>query len=179
MECSLQATVWGRSSVAKAKPTAVTAAPKKPPAPAPTIDNRRARFEYEFLERIEAGIVLTGTEIKSLRTGQSSISEAYARIRDGELWLLSMHVPPYKQGSFSNVEPNRPRKLLLHRKDIDRLAGRISEKGLTLVPTRLYFKRGRAKVEIALARGKKLWDKRRDERDRDVQREIARAVRNS
>ena len=163
----------------KAKPTAATAPPKKPTAPAPTIDNRRARFEYEFLERIEAGIALTGTEIKSLRTGQTSISEAYARIRDGELWLLSMHIPPYKEGSFSNHEPNRPRKLLLHRKDIDRLAGRISEKGLTLVPTRLYFKRGRAKVEIALARGKKLWDKRRDERDRDVQREIARAVRNA
>jgi SsrA-binding protein len=161
---------------ARAKPTAVLA-PKKPPAPAPTIDNRRARFEYEFLERIEAGIVLTGTEIKSLRSGQTSISEAYARIRDGELWLLSMYVPPYKEGSFSNVEPNRPRKLLLHRKDIDRLAGRISEKGLTLVPTRLYFKRGRAKIEIALARGKKLWDKRREERDRDVKREIARAVR--
>lgn len=162
----------------KAKPTVATAQSKKPPAPTPTIDNRRARFEYEFLERIEAGIVLTGTEIKSLRTGQSSIGEAYARIRDGELWLLSMYVPPYKQGSFSNVEPNRPRKLLLHRKDIDRLAGRISEKGLTLVPTRLYFKRGRAKVEIALARGKKLWDKRREERDRDVQREMARAARN-
>jgi SsrA-binding protein len=161
---------------ARAKPTAVVA-PKKPPAPAPTVDNRRARFEYEFLERIEAGIVLTGTEIKSLRAGQTSISEAYARIRDGELWLLSMYVPPYKQGSFSNVEPNRPRKLLMHRKDIDRLAGRISEKGLTLVPTRLYFKRGRAKVEIALARGKKLWDKRREEQDRDVKRDIARAIR--
>jgi SsrA-binding protein len=88
-----------------------------------------------------------------------------------------MYVPPYKQGSFSNVEPNRPRKLLMHRKDIDRLAGRISEKGLTLVPTRLYFKRGRAKVEIALARGKKLWDKRREEQDRDVKRDIARAIR--
>ena len=160
----------------KAKPTAVVVE-RKPPAPTPTIDNRRARFEYEFLERLEAGIVLTGTEIKSLRTGQISITEAYARIRDGELWLLSMYVPPYKQGSFSNVEPNRPRKLLVHRKDIDRLAGRISEKGLTLIPTRLYFKRGRAKVEIALARGKKIWDKRRDEKDRDVQRDLQRAVR--
>ncbi len=161
----------------KAKPTAVGPAPKKPPAPTPTLDNRRARFEYEFLEKIEAGIVLTGTEIKSLREGQSSIAQAYARIRDGELWLLSMHIPPYKQGSFSNVEPNRPRKLLVHRKDIDRLAGRVTEKGLTLVPTRLYFTRGMAKVEIALAKGKKLWDKRREERDRDVKREIARAVR--
>lgn len=163
-----------RGAVGAAKPGAA-----KPPVPAPVVDNRRARFEYEFLERFEAGIVLTGTEIKSVRTGRISIAEAYARIRDGELWLLSMHVPAYKEGSFSNVEPNRPRKLLLHRKDIDRLAGRISEKGLTLVPTRLYFKRGRAKIEIALARGKKLWDKRREERDRDVQREMARAVRNA
>ncbi len=161
---------------AKAKPTA-TVAPKAAPAPTPTIDNRRARFEYEWLEQLEVGIVLTGTEIKSIRTGQISISEAYARIRDGELWLLSMRVPPYKQGSFSNVDPDRPRKLLIHRKDIDRLAGRVSEKGLTLIPTRLYFKRGRVKLAIALARGKKTWDKRRDERDRDVQRELARAVR--
>ncbi|MBC5799788.1 MAG: SsrA-binding protein SmpB [Candidatus Eremiobacteraeota bacterium] len=158
------------------KSRAKAAVPAKAPAATPAIDNRRARFEYEFLERMEAGIVLTGTEIKSIRTGKISIAEAYARIRDGELWLLSMHVPPYKEGSFSNVEPNRPRKLLLHRKDIDRLAGRISEKGLTLVPTRLYFKRGRAKVEIALARGKKLWDKRREERERDVRRDIARAL---
>jgi SsrA-binding protein len=161
----------------KAKSTAAAPAPKRPPAPTPTVENRRARFEYEWLEQMEAGIVLTGTEIKSIRTGQISLNEAYARIRDGELWLLSMHVPPYKQGSFSNVDPNRPRKLLVHRVDIDRLSGRISEKGLTLIPVRLYFKRGRVKVSLALARGKKLWDKRRDEKDRDVQREIARAVR--
>jgi SsrA-binding protein len=161
----------------KAKSTTPPAAARKPPAPAPTIENRRARFEYEWLEQIEAGIVLTGTEIKSIRTGQISISEAYARIRDGELWLLSMRVPPYKEGSFSNVDPDRPRKLLVHRGEIDRLAGRVSEKGLTLIPVRLYFKRGRVKISIALARGKKIWDKRRDERDRDVQRELARAVR--
>ena len=160
----------------KAKPTAVAVA-KKPAAPTPTIDNRRARFEYEWLEQFEAGIVLTGTEIKSIRTGQISIGEAYARIRDGELWLLSMRVPPYKEGSFSNVDPDRPRKLLVHRKDIDRLAGRVSEKGLTLIPVRLYFKRGIVKISIALARGKKIWDKRRDEKDRDVQRELARATR--
>jgi SsrA-binding protein len=160
----------------KAKSTAV-AAPKKPPAPAPTIENRRARFEYEWLEQFEAGIVLTGTEIKSIRTGQISIAEGYARIRDGELWLLSMRIPPYKEGSFSNVDPNRPRKLLVHRKEIDRLAGRVSEKGLTLIPVRLYFKRGIVKISIALARGKKTWDKRKDEKDRDVQREMARAVR--
>jgi SsrA-binding protein len=163
--------------MAKAKPTALGVAPKRAPAPTPTIENRRARYEYEWLEQLEAGIVLTGTEIKSIRTGQISLNEAYARIRDGELWLLSMHVPPYKQGSFSNVDPNRPRKLLIHRADIDRLSGRTSEKGLTLIPVRLYFKRGRVKISLALARGKKLWDKRRDERDRDVEREMARAVR--
>jgi SsrA-binding protein len=161
---------------AKPKPTAIIA-PKRPPAPTPTVDNRRARFEYEWLEQFEAGIALTGTEIKSIRTGQISIGEAYARIRDGELWLLSMYVPPYKEGSFSNVEPNRPRKLLLHRKEIDRLANRVSEKGLTLIPVRLYFKRGRVKISIALARGKKIWDKRKTEKDRDLQRELARATR--
>lgn len=160
-----------------AKSTAVAPKAKKPPAPTPTIDNRRARFEYEWLEQFEAGIVLTGTEIKSIRSGQISISEAYARIRDGELWLLSMHIPPYKQGSFSNVDPNRPRKLLIHKNDIVRLSGRVSEKGLTLIPVRLYFTRGKVKISVALAKGKRLWDKRRDEKDRDVQREMARAVR--
>lgn len=161
----------------KAKPTAAAPKVRKPPAPTPTIDNRRARFEYEWLEQFEAGIVLTGTEIKSIRSGQISIAEAYARIRDGELWLLSMHIPPYKQGSFSNVDPNRPRKLLIHKKDIARLSGRVSEKGLTLIPVRLYFTRGKVKISVALAKGKKIYDKRRDEKDRDVQREMARAVR--
>jgi len=162
----------------KAKATAVPKARKPPaPTPTPTIDNRRARFEYEWLEQFEAGIVLTGTEIKSIRGGQISIGEAYARIRDGELWLLSMHIPPYMQGSFSNVDPNRPRKLLVHKKDIVRLQGRVSEKGLTLVPVRLYFTRGMVKLSIALVRGKKLWDKKKDEKDRDVEREMARAVR--
>jgi SsrA-binding protein len=150
---------------------------EKPPAREPTVDNRRARFEYEFLERFEAGIALTGTEIKSIRTGQISIAEAYARVRDGELWLLGMHVPPYKQGSFSNHEPNRPRKLLLHRSEIDRLAAKAAEKGFTLVPTRLYFKRGKVKIDIALARGKKLWDKRRETKERDAKRDMAREVR--
>ena len=148
----------------------------KPRAPEPTVDNRRARFEYEFLERIEAGIALTGTEIKSIRAGQISLNEAYARVRDGELWLLGMHVPPYKEGSFSNHEPRRPRKLLLHREEIRRLSARVGEQGLTLVPTRLYFKRGMVKVDLALARGKKLWDKRRDIKERESKRELARAV---
>jgi SsrA-binding protein len=145
-------------------------------APEPTVDNRRARFEFEFLERIEAGIALTGTEIKSIRSGQISLNEAYARVRDGELWLLGMHVPAYKEGSFSNHEPRRPRKLLLHREEIRRLAGRVAEQGLTLVPTRLYFKRGLVKIDLALARGKKLWDKRRDIKERESKRELARAV---
>jgi SsrA-binding protein len=143
----------------------------------PRVDNRRARFEYEFLERLEAGIVLTGTEIKSIRTGQISITEAYARVKDHELWLYGMHVPPYKEGSFSNVEPTRPRKLLLHRKEIERLGKAAGEKGLTLIPTRLYFKGGRVKIDLALARGKKLWDKRRVTKEREAVREIARELR--
>lgn len=147
------------------------------PAPAPTLDNRRARYEFEILESFEAGIVLTGTEIKSLREGGGSLTEAYARIRENELWLVNMYIPPYKAGSFSNHDPRRLRKLLVHRAQIDRLAGRMSEKGLTLVPLRLYFTRGMAKVELGLARGKKLWDKRRATAERDVKRELERAVR--
>ncbi len=140
----------------------------------PAVDNRRARYEYHILESLEAGIALTGTEIKSIRQGGISIAEAYARIRDGEAWLLGMHIPPYKQGSFSNVDPNRPRKLLLRKDQIIRLGSRAAEKGLTLVPLRLYFTRGKVKLEIGLARGKKLWDKRERAAKRDVEREIAR-----
>lgn len=143
----------------------------------PTIENRRARHEYHILESLEAGLVLTGTEVKSIRAGGASLSEAYARFRDGEAWLMGMHVPPYKQGSFSNADPNRPRKLLLHKEQIANLQGRVSEKGLTIVPLRLYFTRGMAKVQLGLARGKKLWDKRADVAKRDVEREIARHVR--
>ncbi|HTW83040.1 MAG TPA: SsrA-binding protein SmpB [Candidatus Sulfotelmatobacter sp.] len=141
-----------------------------------SLDNRRARYEYEKLESLEVGIALTGTEIKSIRQGQLSINEAYARLRDGELWLLNFTIPPYKEGSYFNHEPNRPRKLLLHREQIERLTGRAAEKGLTLIPWRLYFKNGRVKIELALAKGKKLWDRRREEQARDVQREIARAT---
>ncbi|MFY9738819.1 MAG: SsrA-binding protein SmpB, partial [Candidatus Cybelea sp.] len=126
------------------------------------VENRRARFEYHILESLEAGLVLTGTEVKSMRAGGVSLSEAYARFRDGEAWLLGMHIPPYKQGSFSNSEPNRPRKLLLHKEEIARLQSRVGEKGLTIVPLRLYFTRGIAKVQLGVARGKKLWDKRAD-----------------
>jgi SsrA-binding protein len=143
----------------------------------PTIDNRRARHEYHILESLEAGLVLTGTEVKSIRAGGVSLSEAYARFRDGEAWLLGMHVPGYKQGSFSNVDPNRPRKLLLHREQIVRLQSRVDEKGLTIVPLRLYFTRGMAKVQLGLARGKKIWDKRADVARRDALRDIERQVR--
>ncbi len=143
----------------------------------PAIDNRRARYEYHILESIEAGLVLTGTEVKSVRAGGVSLSEAYARIRDGEAWLVGMHIPPYKEGSFANVEPTRPRKLLLHKEQIVHLQGRVSEKGLTIVPLRLYFTRGMAKVQLGLARGKKLWDKRADVAKREVEREIARHAR--
>jgi SsrA-binding protein len=144
---------------------------------APAIENRRARHEYHILESLEAGLVLTGTEVKSIRAGGASLSEAYARFRDGEAWLLGMHVPPDKQGRFSNSDPNRPRKLLLHKEQIAALQGRVSEKGLTIVPLRLYFTRGMAKVQLGLARGKKFWDKRADVAKRDVEREIARHVR--
>lgn len=143
------------------------------------VDNRRARFEYHILETVEAGLVLNGTEVKSIRAGGTSLSEAYARFREGEAWLMGMHVPPYKQGSFSNVEPNRPRKLLLHKEEIARLHGRVNEKGLTVVPLRLYFTRGIAKVLLGVARGKKLWDKRASAAKRDVEREIAAHTRRS
>ena len=163
--------------MAKMKQQRVRAAELEKGKAAPAIDNRRARHEYEILESVEAGVVLTGTEVKSIREGGASINEAYARFRDGEAWLLGMHVAPYKQGSFSNAEPNRPRKLLLHKEQIAHFQGRVGEKGLTIVPLRLYFTRGMAKVQLGLARGKKLWDKREDSAKRDVEREIARHVR--
>ena len=140
----------------------------------PSVDNRRARHEFFILESLEAGVALTGTEIKSIRQGGVSLNEAYARLRDGELWLLGMHVPPYKQGSFSNVDANRPRKLLLHKEQIERLGSRAAEKGLTLVPLRLYFTRGKVKIEVGLAKGKKIWDKRESIAKRDAERELAR-----
>ncbi|HVN68220.1 MAG TPA: SsrA-binding protein SmpB [Candidatus Binatia bacterium] len=151
----------------------------KAPNASPAIDNRRARHEYHILESVEAGLVLTGTEVKSIRAGGASLSEAYARFRGGEAWLMGMHVQPYRQGSFSNAEPTRPRKLLLHKEEIARLQGRVAEKGLTIVPLRLYFTRGIAKVQLGVARGKKMWDKREAAAKRDVEREIARHVRRS
>jgi SsrA-binding protein len=146
---------------------------ERPHAAEPNVDNRRARFEFSFFERFEAGLALTGTEIKSIRGGHISLAEAYARVRDGELWLVGAYIAPYKEASWTNHEPRRARKLLLHRGEIDRLAGRMAQKGLTIVPLRLYFKRGKVKVEIGLASRKKLWDKRRTIKDREAAREMA------
>ena len=138
--------------------------------------NRQAAYRYNLLDRWEAGVQLTGTEVKSLRTGQATMKDAYAAVRDGEVWLHNMHIPPYQPASRENHEPERPRKLLLKRKEIERLIGTTAEKGLTLVPTRVYFKGPYAKVEIALARGKDLYDKRRAIKDRDQKRDIERAM---
>jgi SsrA-binding protein len=139
--------------------------------------NRRARHEYEILETVEAGIVLRGTEVKSLRGGLVNFKDSYASVRNGEGWLLGCHISPYSHGTDANHEPERDRKLLLHKREIARLGGKISEKGLTMVPLRLYFKDGRAKVEIGLARGKKLHDKRATIKEREALREVAKEVR--
>ena len=139
--------------------------------------NKRARYDYEILDTWEAGIVLTGTEVKSLRDGKANIGDAYGIVRDGEIFLLNMHISAYDRGGYSNHEPDRTRKLLLHRKEIRRLIGAVERQGLTLVPLELYFKKGVAKVAIALGKGKKLHDKRDTERRRDAEREMARAIR--
>mgnify|MGYP005863843535 CR=1 FL=1 len=138
--------------------------------------NRRARHEYEILETYEAGIVLTGTEMKSVRAGKVSLAEGFARIAGGEAWLEGVHIAPYEHGGRSNLDSKRRRKLLLHREEIARLAGKTQEKGLTLVPLRMYIKRHRAKVELGLARGKKLYDKRQAIAERSALREIERAI---
>lgn len=146
----------------------------KPPILAPTIENRKARFNYEIIESMEAGIVLSGTEVKSIRSGVVGLREAFAKIRGNEIFLIGLHVPLYKQGSFSNHEPRRERKLLLHKKQIVHLTQLTAEKGLSLVPLRLYFTRGKVKIQIAVGRGKKSWDKRRAIADREVKRDLAR-----
>src|SRR3954468_7005415 len=140
------------------------------------VDNRRARHDYHLLDRVEAGLVLTGTEVKSLRDGGGHLQQAYADVRDGEAWLVGSHIAVYEQGNERNHDPDRDRKLLLHRREIESLAGKVRERGLTLVPTRLYFRDGKIKVELALARGKELRDKRRDLAKRDADRQIERAL---
>jgi SsrA-binding protein len=139
-------------------------------------DNRRARHDYHLLDRVEAGLVLTGTEVKSLREGGATLQRAYGDVRGSELWIVGLHIAPYEQGSMSPHDPDRDRKLLLHRREIDQLAEQVNEKGLTVVPTRLYFKNGRAKVELAVARGKETRDRRREIAKRDADRQIERAL---
>ena len=140
------------------------------------VENRRARHEYHLGDRFEAGLILQGTEVKSLRGGQATLQQAYAEVRDGEGWLVGLHVPEYTEGNRANHNPDRPRKLLLHRKELERIESGVAEKGFTVVPTRLYFKGGKVKVELALAKGKELRDKRRDIADRDAKRQIEREL---
>jgi SsrA-binding protein len=139
--------------------------------------NRRATHKYEVLERFECGIELLGSEVKSLRGGKAQLADAYATVEDGEVWLRNLHVPHYPPAAMDNHEPERPRKLLLHREEIERLIGKTQQKGLTLIPLRVYFKGPRAKVEIALAKGKEGRDRRREIRDREVRREVERDMR--
>jgi SsrA-binding protein len=139
--------------------------------------NRRARHEYAIEDVVEAGLVLTGTEVKSLRAGRATLTDGYGEITDSEAWLHGVHIPEYTQGTWTNHEPRRTRKLLLHRKEIDRLASSIKERGLTLVPLSLYFKDGRAKIELGLARGKRTYDKRHELAKRDAAREVERELR--
>lgn len=139
--------------------------------------NRRARHEYTIEDTVEAGLVLTGTEVKSLRAGRANLSDGFGQITDSEAWLHGVHIPQYTQGTWTNHEPRRTRKLLMHRKEIDRLDSSIRERGLTLVPLSLYFKDGRVKIELGLARGKRTYDKRRDLAKRDAAREVERELR--
>jgi SsrA-binding protein len=149
---------------------------KRKASPGDVATNRQARFRYELLERPEAGMVLMGTEVKALRTGGAQMRDSYATLTDGEIWLHNLHIPHYGPAARENHDPDRSRKLLLHRREIDRLVGRIRERGLTVVPTRIYFKGPHAKVEIALARGKDTHDKRESIREREQKREMDRAV---
>ena len=146
----------------------------RPPVSGDVATNRRARHKFELLDRFECGIELVGTEVKSLREGRAQLGDAYAVIERGEVWLRNAHIPPYAPASGQNHDPERPRKLLLHRYEIERLIGRSERRGLTLIPTRIYFKGSRAKVELALARAKEQRDRRREIRDRDVSREVER-----
>jgi len=155
----------------KHKKKSGSSAPTPTPGEKTIVSNRKARHEYHLLDRFEAGMVLVGTEVKSLRQGKASLQDAFASIEGGELWLRNMHISPYEQGTHWNHDPKRPRKLLLHSVEINRLIGKVQEKGFTLIPLRIYFRKGFAKVELALAKGKKMYDKREDIRERDLERE--------
>ena len=138
--------------------------------------NRKARYEYEIIDKWETGIVLLGTEVKALRAGRANLKDSHANIKDGEIFLLNTHISPYSHGNLNNHDPLRIRKLLMHKKEIKKLIGKVEGKGLTLIPLKLYFKNGRAKVELALARGKKLYDKRQDIAKRDSDRDMRRQL---
>jgi SsrA-binding protein len=140
------------------------------------VSNRKARHDYSIIDTYEAGLVLVGTEVKSLRAGKASLQEAFATVDDGEVWLRNVHIPEYVQGTWTNHMPRRTRKLLLHRREIEKLIGKTKESGLSLVPLSMYFKDGKVKVEIALAKGKKSYDKRQDLAKRDANREVSRAM---
>jgi SsrA-binding protein len=139
--------------------------------------NRRARHDYTIEDTVEAGLVLTGTEVKSLRAGRATLADGFGQITDGEAWLHGVHIPEYTQGTWTNHEPRRIRKLLLHRREIDKLASSVNERGLTLIPLSLYFSDGKVKIELGLARGKRTYDKRQDLAKRDAAREVERALR--
>ncbi|HEY7831777.1 MAG TPA: SsrA-binding protein SmpB [Solirubrobacteraceae bacterium] len=139
--------------------------------------NRYARYRYELLEKLECGLELQGTEVKALRESGAQLKDGYVNVREGELWLHSVHIPPYAPASRENHEPERPRRLLAHRREIDRLMGMVKERGFTLVPTRIYFAGGRAKIEIALGRGKDLYDKRQTIKERESKRDMERGIR--
>ena len=138
--------------------------------------NRKARHDYEIIDSFEAGIVLLGTEVKSLRAGKVNLKDSYARVKNGEVWLTGVHISPYSHGSYNNHDPERERKLLLHKSEIRRLIGKVEEGGLTLIPLKMYFKNGKAKVQLALARGKRKYDKRQDIAKRDAEREMSRQL---
>jgi SsrA-binding protein len=150
---------------------------KRKAAPGDVATNRQAGFRYHLLDKLEAGLVLTGSEVKSLRAGKATIKDGYVAVKDGELWLYNVHIPPYAPASRDNHEPERDRKLLVKRAELEKLKMRSTERGLTIVPTRLYFSNGRAKVEIALARGKDVGDKRQTIKERESRREMERAIR--
>ncbi|AXB44839.1 SsrA-binding protein SmpB [Amycolatopsis albispora] len=140
------------------------------------VSNRKARHDYSILDTYEAGLVLVGTEVKSLRDGKASLADAFATVDDGEVWLRNVHIPEYVQGTWTNHMPRRTRKLLLHKGEIEKLIGKTKESGLSLVPLSMYFKDGKVKVELALAKGKKSWDKRQDLAKRDADREVRKAM---
>lgn len=149
---------------------------KKKADPGDVASNREARFRYHLSDQVEAGIVLLGSEVKSMREGGVQLKDAYASVENGEVWLRNMHIAPYKHAGLENHEPERPRKLLLHRSEIDKIIGKLAERGFSLIPTRVYFANGRAKVELALGRGKDVGDKRQSIKDRESKREMDRAA---